>query len=731
MVLLSIAAMLALSMFSGLGAAPTTRAREGNHDQADPHKTAGATASGGAASGEAAAEPGSPAPPQEQNGIVGGDAGPKDPKAGGATQGTQPAPGGVSDGGDNGGVSAASGESSEGSAASGSSFGCPPPVTSLTVNKSVTSVSAPGYAIGLEKTGSPSFIEMWEGESAQVTFDVMISVSCGSDYSISGNIYVNNTGDYAADVTAVSDTVWYKAGGPAWLPATGQSINTTVPTGDDAISTGSHTYSYSGTFSLPVPLSSVTSMSNLIEITISNHPTGTKTFSKRVDFTKPAPTCPPTLLLHDLETVDPASGLSWTVDSVRINGAPAPTTGPWALNPVGAPYHLSISKTVTGDSAGLYRIDNLAWIGDLQDDAAVEVLVKRRPLGSICGVKFLDQDCDGERDEGEPGLPGVVITLRWETALAQALLMPTSQQTTDDEGRYCFNGLFPGTYLVSEGGLPGYYPTTPAEVEVSVCWGSSATVDFGNCRYASISGTKWEDLDGDGQRGPQEPGIEGWQVTLDGEETVSTDQDGHYLFPQVGCGLHTVSEEAREGWHATTPDSVEVVLASGEERTVDFGNCRYASISGTKWDDPDSDGAHQPGEPGVPNVTITLTRGGAVVATALTAADGTYSFSGLMPGTYTVTETLPSGTVNTTPLSVTVNLASGQKLTGIDFLNVAVAGIVIVPPETPSTPTAGTTSQLPLTGFEQLSWLLAAAISLLLGMALLAAGLYAARRSRG
>gem|GEM_PF-1564657 len=785
---------------------------------------------------------------------------------------------------------------------------CPPPVTSLEVDKSVASVSAPGCEIGLEKTGEPSYVEMWEGESAQVTFNVSVSVTTGSSYSISGEIYVNNTGEHPADVTAVSDTVWYKAGGPSWMPAA-SSITTTVPVGDDAISTGPHTYTYQGTFILPVPLSSVTSMSNLIQVTISNHPDGLRTFSKRVDFSKPTPGLPSAIILQDLETVDPPTGLSRTVDSVTINGSPAPIYGPWALDPAGASFLLTLTKTVTGHLAGLYRIDNLAWIDDLQDGASVEVLVKRRPSGSICGVKFIDLDCDGERDEGEPGLEGVTITLQGQGVTLQAL--------TDEEGGYRFTDLSPGTYLVSEGGFPGYYPTTPVQVEVELCWDSQARVDFGNCRYASISGHKWEDLDGDGELDPGEPGLAGWRITLDGQTVATTGEDGSYAFGGLTCGSHTVREEAREGWYPTSPEevelelgcgeeavvdflntayasisgtkwedldgdgefsqgdapvqgvlitllregaesgsaytgedgsyafdgltpgdylvteslpdgsyalspaSVEVGLTSGELRTVDFLNCRYgsisghkwedldgdgeldpgepglagwritldgqtvattgedgsyafggltcgshtvreearegwystspeevelelgcgeeavvdflntayASISGTKWDDPDSDGIHDPGEPGVPNVVVTLSRGGKTVATALTASDGTYAFGGLEPGTWTVTETLPAGTTNTTPTSVTVNLVSGQKLTGVDFLNVAVAGIIVTPPTPPEIPTpVAPITQLPLTGFDQLAWLLLTGASLLLGLALLFAGLLANRR---
>ncbi len=145
-------------------------------------------------------------------------------------------------------------------------------VTSLDISKDVDVVTAPGYEISLEKTASDTHIEMMVGETKEITFTINVVAQLADSYYIAGNIFVENTGEWPADVIAVSDTIWYKAGGQTWLAAA-SSITTTVPLGDDAIPTGGpHTYSYSGSFTLPVPLASVTSMSNLIEITISNKP---------------------------------------------------------------------------------------------------------------------------------------------------------------------------------------------------------------------------------------------------------------------------------------------------------------------------------------------------------------------------------------------------------------------------------------------------------------------------
>ncbi len=64
------------------------------------------------------------------------------------------------------------------------------------------------------------------------------------------------------------------------------------------------------------------------------------------------------------------------------------------------------------------------------------------PEYSVGDVLFADLNADGDRDAGEPGVPGVVVELRTSTdALVDSV-------TTDPNGRYLFDGLGSGTYRV-------------------------------------------------------------------------------------------------------------------------------------------------------------------------------------------------------------------------------------------------------------------------------------------
>ena len=91
--------------------------------------------------------------------------------------------------------------------------------------------------------------------------------------------------------------------------------------------------------------------------------------------------------------------------------------------------------------------------------------------------------------------------------------------------------------------------------------------------------------------------------------------------------------------------------------------CGSLSIEGKVFDDKNCNGQRNGPDTGISGVTITLNPG---AITTTTAGDGTYSFTGLNAGAYTVKENDPSGYCSTTPNKVTVKLAK-KKVTNIDF----------------------------------------------------------------
>ena len=119
-----------------------------------------------------------------------------------------------------------------------------------------------------------------------------------------------------------------------------------------------------------------------------------------------------------------------------------------------------------------------------------------------------------------------------------------------------------------------------------------------------------------------------------------------------------------------------VVLAAGVNgANNNFGELAASSFAGYVYNDVNNDGVRGAGEAGIAGAKVTLTGtndlGAGVSVTTTTAADGSYSFAGLRPGTYTITETSPAGYTDGKDTQGT----PGTGTTGNDvFSSIALAG---------------------------------------------------------
>ncbi len=322
--------------------------------------------------------------------------------------------------------------------------------------------------------------------------------------------------------------------------------------------------------------------------------------------------------------------------------------------------------------------------------------------GSLQGRKYKDVNGNGQMEQSDPFLNG------WTMRLYNADWQLQSEVTTpntSETGQYRFSTLLPGSYYVCEvlqsgwnqtGPLLGSHPVdyqghqvnnstavanqSGGEGEGGICWqvqsnsNDLAWLGFGNFQLGTISGYKWNDVNGDGIWQKTEDPLGDWTIYLD-NQTTSTDSEGYYEFTDVTAGTYALSEDLQTGWTQTHAPNTPVVVTSGFTLTdQNFGNVQSSDIHGYKWNDLDGDGRFDPcdsqltdnpnreiscqPEPKLGGWTIfldtnkdgNLDEGEPNTETTGEGEDlGWYWFLNLLPGTYSICEVQKDGWIQTFP----------------------------------------------------------------------------------
>ena len=297
---------------------------------------------------------------------------------------------------------------------------------------------------------------------------------------------------------------------------------------------------------------------------------------------------------------------------------------------------------------------------------------------SLAGHVYADTaPANGQRDAGEPPIPGVTITVSGTDFLGRAV---SRTLTSGADGSYAATGLLPGLYQIDEtqpagtGDGPEHSGTVggvargsanPAGVNdrfggIALASEEAGTdYDFGE-RGGQITGHVYVDSNGNGRRDAGEPGIGGVTLTLTGTSagglpvaiTAVTGADGLYLLDGVlpsdatgyvltetqpvtyADGADTVGQLSgvRTGTAAGNDRITGIVYAGGSGDGYDFGE-QGASLAGLVFNDANSNGLRDGGDLPLGGVTVTLTgtdaAGQAVNRSAVTVRDGSYQFKDL------------------------------------------------------------------------------------------------------
>ena len=287
---------------------------------------------------------------------------------------------------------------------------------------------------------------------------------------------------------------------------------------------------------------------------------------------------------------------------------------------------------------------------------------------------WFDANSNGTQDATEKGIAGVTVTVY------DAANVAVTSAITDQNGRYFFSNLNPGTYTVGFGTIPGKLVFTTKDVvaagdaadsDVDPATGKTGsytlvagqvnlTVDAGlkSLVPSTVGDFVWFDLNRNGIQDPGEPGVPGVIATLYNAVnqpigSAITDGNGYYLISNVpaGNGYYVVFSNKPDPTAPWTLQNVGGAAANNNSKAdatgkttsfnvaegqnvsnIDAGVHRLININGHVWNDANGLTDLQINKTGVQAIPNSLNIYLVDVATNLIVQaesinpDGTYNF---------------------------------------------------------------------------------------------------------
>jgi hypothetical protein len=211
--------------------------------------------------------------------------------------------------------------------------------------------------------------------------------------------------------------------------------------------------------------------------------------------------------------------------------------------------------------------------------------------GSISGTVFNDANDNLKKDSNEAGLSGWTVYI---DANNDGKLDNGEKETlTDTNGNYTFQNVSAGTSIVRAIGPAGWSQTTPTNnlgQHITVTAGKTTSgVLFGEKVIptgGSISGTVFNDANGNLKKDSSEVGLSGWTVYIDanndgklddGELQTTSDKNGNYTFQNLSAETWIVRVNRPSGWSQITPKN-----NLGQHITVAAGKTASGVLFGEK-----------------------------------------------------------------------------------------------------------------------------------------------------
>lgn len=318
-----------------------------------------------------------------------------------------------------------------------------------------------------------------------------------------------------------------------------------------------------------------------------------------------------------------------------------------------------------------------------EDELNASVTAQQAQPAALRVRVFDDANNNGVLGKNERFLPGAVITLISREEGSELIV---ASVVTDNEGEAVLS-VPAGSYIL-RCEMPENYGYAPKgtkdlisnssmeesierlqELPVTLNADVQTEIGIGAMEMATLRGTVWHDLNGDGLWQSEEPGVPGMVVCADGVrnglhyETL-TDADGRYEIRQIRNGTYNVSYNVPDGYvftykangprqqrslMTTEADRVgkdQIVFEKGD--VVDEQNIGLVSecvIEGVCFLDANYNGIYDEGEQVLPGVQVELFRqsNNKRLQTVISDENGVFRFGNVRSDTFKLKALLPTG----------------------------------------------------------------------------------------
>ena len=275
------------------------------------------------------------------------------------------------------------------------------------------------------------------------------------------------------------------------------------------------------------------------------------------------------------------------------------------------------------------------------------------PASSVSGAVWEDIHNTGQYVQGNPPIAGLNITLVSED-------QDVAQTATDQNGKYKFEDLPPGTYLVRVELPDGIRFSTQTFATGHANNIQQTEITLGKTpKFYLPMGTNKTDVDAGAvypgtlsgfARSPDDFGVQGVRISVIRDGTIHaetfTAEDGSYLFENLRSGPVTLHFELPEGWLFAEGQNREIPIVIPQGKRVGDINIKLYGetvIEGSVWLDENADGVRDDNEKPLVGAVVALQQHtsredetGVIVSITGTNVDGVYYFSGLNPGLYSL-----------------------------------------------------------------------------------------------